>query len=529
MRSAPRTRPARRSAALAVAFVVAAVSVQLDPATAATSTLTLGDDVVATGEARLTASDAQRQDGFGSSVAVDGDTAVVGAPFHPSAAGGAAYVFVRAGSSWVEQAQLTAPDDPPADSLGNPDMFGVAVAISGDTIVVGDTGNDTVAGREVGSVYVFVRTGDTWSEQARLSGDAAFDLFGRSVDIQGDTTVVGANGAGADGAAFVFVRSGDSWSEQAELTAPDAGPGADNFGYAVALEDDAIVVGGPGDSGNGPGTGSAHVFRRTGTTWMIETSFTAGSENGFGHDVALSGDTAVVGAPAVADYAGVAYVFVRSGTTWSEQAELVPADVAASDKAGDAVAVVDDVAFVGSPGDQAGDGSVSTFGRIGTTWVEQAELTVPGPSAGDSFGSPLAVSEGTLVVGAPGDKKRGAAYVFGLSTGGVPSLSVDDVSIAEGDSGRRDARFTISLSAPAADTVTVQAVTVSRTARALADFVPRTRMLSFAPGQTTATFDVEVNGDTAAEPDEVFLVRLDQPDGATIADDKGIGTIMDDD
>ena len=204
---------------------------------------------------KLTASDAAWNDDFGTSVALSGDTAVVGAPFDDDAgsASGSAYVFVRSGTRWSQQQKLTASDAAPNDD------FGLAVALSGDTAVVGAIGDDD-AGRDSGAAYVFVRSGTRWSQQQKLTASdaASNDLFGISVAVSGDTAVVGAyadDDAGGDsGAAYVFVRSGTRWSEQQKLTASDAAAGI-RFGNSVAVSGDTAVVGAYADD-------SAYVFVR---------------------------------------------------------------------------------------------------------------------------------------------------------------------------------------------------------------------------------------------------------------------------
>ncbi len=195
--------------------------------------------------AKLTAPDGAPSDIFGISVAASGDTAVVGAWSDDTLAGlnaGSAYVFVRFGTDWIEQAHLTAPHG------ASEDRFGAAVAVSGDTAVVGAYQHDTPAGLDAGSAYVFVRSGAVWTYQASLnaSDGAAFDNFGGSVAVSDGTALVGAPlddpGVGFDaGSAYVFGRSGTSWIEQAKLTAPDANS-YDYFGDSVAVDEDTAVV-----------------------------------------------------------------------------------------------------------------------------------------------------------------------------------------------------------------------------------------------------------------------------------------------
>jgi len=308
-------------------------------------------------DAKLTASDAEFGDVFGRSVALSGDTAVVGADLDDHAGGtraGSAYVFVRSGTDWAEQAKLTA-SDAAAD-----DFFGYSVAVSGDTVVVGARNDDHAGGTNAGSVYVFVRSGTDWVEQAKLTASDATvrDYFGQSVALRGDTVVVGAldDGAGQySGSVYVFVRSGTTWSEQAKLTASDA-TADDQFGWSVALSGDTAVVGARVDDVGGQNSGSAYVFVRSGTTWSQQAKLTASdaaADDFFGASVALSGGIAVVGAKQNDDAgqnSGSAYVFARSGTGWTEQAKLTASDAAFGGSFGSSVALSGETAVVGSPG-----------------------------------------------------------------------------------------------------------------------------------------------------------------------------------
>jgi hypothetical protein len=367
----------------------------------------------------LKASNTEKDDSFGISVAISGDTIVVGAYFEDSNAtgingtqsdnstnnAGAAYVFVRNGSTWTQQAYLK------ASNTGANDQFGLSVAISGDTIVVGAYGEDSNAtginGTQTddsalgsGAAYVFTRNGSTWSQQAYLkaSNTGADDWFGRSVAISGDTIVVGAFGEGSNatgingnqadntargsGAAYVFTRTGTTWTQQAYLKASNSGAN-DNFGYHVALSGDTIVVGAFYEDSNATGvngtesdnsaidSGSAYVFTRTGTTWTQQAYLKAsnsGANDNFGVSVAVSGDTIVVGAYGEAsnatgingtqsdnsaNNAGAAYVFVRSGSTWSQQAYLKASNSSANDGFGDSVTTSGDTIVVGAWGEDS--------------------------------------------------------------------------------------------------------------------------------------------------------------------------------
>ena len=398
-------------------------------------------DPLIVSETHLVASDGAADDWFGTSVAISGDTAVVGAPFDDTAGsdvGGSVYVYVRSGTTWSEQQHLVASDG----ALG--DFFGSSVAISGDTAVVGASYDDTAGGESAGSVYVYVRSGTTWSEQAHLvaSDGAGEDTFGASVAISGDTAVVGApfddtdrgpNGGPNAGSVYVYVRSGTTWSKQAHLVVSD-GAVSDFFGSSVAISGDTAVVGAPQDNTTGgTNAGSVYVYVRSGTSWSEQQHLVASdgaADDAFGFSVAISGETLVVGAPADdtagAANAGSAYVYVRSGTTWSEQAHLMASDGAVSDNFGWSVAISGESLVIGAPFDDTAAGvdagSVYVYVRSGTTWSEQAHVVASDGAQDDRFGTSVAISGETLVVGAylddtAGGENAGSAYVYTVVPG----------------------------------------------------------------------------------------------------------------
>ncbi|MET0647059.1 MAG: hypothetical protein ABW208_10590, partial [Pyrinomonadaceae bacterium] len=391
-------------------------------------------------QSKLTASDGAAQDFFGVSVAVDGDTAVVGAhdDDSPSTDAGSAYVFVRTGSTWAQQKKLVA-----SDAAAN-DHFGRSVAISGDTIVVGAEADDS-PNADAGSAYVFVRAGSVWTEQQKLVApdQAPSDNFGISVVIGGDTIIVGAHLSNSPvsntGAAYVFVRTGSTWAGQQKLVASDAAA-EDRFGISVAMSGDTAVVGADGDDGS---AGAAYVFVRTGSNWTEQQKLVASDRavnDRFGEAAAISGDTVIVGAvfshvPAGQD--GAAYVFVRSGTTWTQQQKLSNPEPSSDDLDpdffGDSVAISGDTVVVGAtadvedtPFEPADRGSAYVFVRTGSTWSQHQKLVGgPGESAGEGFGNAAAVSGNTIIVGASGDSRvainAGSAYVYN-NTQTAPTL-----------------------------------------------------------------------------------------------------------
>lgn len=320
-------------------------------------------------QASLRAADGSNYEWFGASVAVSGDTIVVGAPRHPwgPATTGAAYVFTRSGGTWSQRTELVPADAAPDDG------FGGAAAVDGSTALISGGGQ----------VYVFTGSGADWSQQATLTGEGG---IGSAVAVTGDTGVVGARGWGAAGgvndaigAAFVFVRAGGVWSQQARLTAADGQPG-DYLGTSVALSGDTVVV------GRGQGTGAAYVFTRAGTTWSQQAKLanpepSSSYPDCFGTSVALVGNTALVGSP-YADYTygndnqGAAYLFERSGTTWHQQATVTAPGGAAGDNFGDAAAMSGDVALIGAPLDDVDHGGWLSVDQ-GAAYLLELDQTAP--------------------------------------------------------------------------------------------------------------------------------------------------------
>ena len=316
-----------------------------------------------------------KDDGFGSSIAFDGETIVVGAPFDDSKKG-AAYLFVKPGDGWdnpngTDPVDLTDPAKLTAPNAAVEDEFGYSVAMDGNTVVVGaysddsmDTDGNTVANS--GSAYVFTKPGNAWvstSTAATLTASdaAAGDEFGSSVAVDGNTIVVGASGDDGDaleftGSAFVFVKPNGGWvstSTAAKLIAYTRG-NQDYFGRSVAIDGDTIVVGADGQESN---KGSAFVFAEPSGGWVNNTEtakLTASVRSGghrFGFSVALDGDTVVVGAYGEASSRGSAYAFTMPGTGWAtgtETAQLTASDAADNDRFGSSVAIDGDTVVVGA-------------------------------------------------------------------------------------------------------------------------------------------------------------------------------------
>ena len=365
-------------------------------------------------QAELTASDGVANDYFGVSVAVSGSTAVVGAWLHNSSTG-AAYVYVRSGATWSQQAELTA-----SDGTIN-DYFGYSVAISGSTVVVGADGKNA----RTGGAYVFVRSGTAWSQEARLipSDGVVGDYFGQSVAISGSTLLVGARYKNSEtGAAYVFVRSGTTWSQQTELTASD-GVARDDFGSSVALSGGTAVI---GASDKNSQIGAAYVFVGSGAIWsqQAELNPSDGARSDlFGLSVAVSADTAVVGAFGKDTQTGAAYVYARSGTSWSQQAELIASDGATGDEFGASVALSGSTVLVGAWLHNSRIGAAYVYVRS-PKWTQEAELTASDGALADEFGVSVAISDTVALVGAwHKNSAAGAAYAFTSPTVIPPTVT----------------------------------------------------------------------------------------------------------
>ncbi len=458
-----------------------------DGGTFETYTVNLSRDFVAlfAQQAYIKASNADWSDMFGTSVAISGDTLIVGAPNESSSTlgdeadnsapfSGAVYVFTRSGGVWSQQAYLKASN---AEEF---DYFGASVAISGNTLVVGAYQEDSSAnGGEsdnsvdnAGAVYIFTRSGGVWSQQAYLKASNAgwYDFFGCSVAISNDTLVVGANGedsslnggegdnsVGEAGAAYVFTRIQDTWSQRAYLKASNAGVD-DNFGSSVAISGDSLVIGAYGEDSSASGgendnseegAGAVYVFERSGGSWNQQTFLKASNADGddwFGSSVAISDNSMVVGAHREdssltggegdnsAFNAGAAYVFVRNGGVWSQEAFLKASNAEESDSFGSSVAISGDTIAIGADGESSGTvgsesdnsapyaGATYVFTRSGEIWNQRAYLKASNAEGGDSFGTNVAISGDTMVVGAHREASS--------ATGGEDSNLISDSGAA---------------------------------------------------------------------------------------------------
>lgn len=309
-------------------------------------------------------------------------------------------------SDWMQIAKITASDAAPER------IFGYSVSIDGDYAVVGEGFNYLLNG----SAYIFKRNGTTWTQEAKLiaSDSTLGKNFGYSVAINNNSVIIGAPGDNEwTGAAYVFTRSGTTWTQAAKLLASD-GIIADEFGFSVSINGDYVVVGASyaGDSW----AGSAYIFKRTGTTWNQEAKLSASDgqpEDQFGWSVSLSGDTAVVGSVYDDARTGSAYVFTRTDITWTEQQKLTASDAALEDAFGVSVSIDGDTVVVGAGWKDTFIGAAYIYTRSGTTWTQEAKINASDGTNGNEFGMSVSISGSTVVVGARFvNVWTGAAYIY---------------------------------------------------------------------------------------------------------------------
>jgi hypothetical protein len=423
-------------------------------------------------------------DQFGYSISASGDTLAVGAPNEGSpdvntpgdntaSQAGAVYIFVRTGTTWTQQAYLK------STNIGQGDQFGYAVALSGDTLAVGAIGEASTSATnpgdngapKAGAAYIFVRTGTTWTQQAYLkaSNIGQDDQFGFSVALSGDTVAVSApnesssattvdgdqtnDAASHAGAVYVFLRGGSTWTQQAYVKPFNTGQD-DQFGWSVALSGDTLAVGTPREDSANPAnpaddlagqSGAVYVFTRANRKWTQQAYLKASNLQSnylFGWSVAVSGDTLVAGSvnessaatgvngfqnDSSAMGAGAAYVFVRNGTTWTQQAYLKASNTGPGDSFGWSTALTADALAIGAvaessngkgtDGNQSdntagGAGAVYLFLRQGTSWTQQAYVKASNAGSGDSLGYSVALSLDILAIGAA-TESGGATQING--------------------------------------------------------------------------------------------------------------------
>ena len=359
--------------------------------------------------AEIAAPVAATADWFGNSVAASGNTIVVGAPAVAAASSGfgRAYVFTRTATGWHQSGELKG-----SGAIAH-DWFGDSVAISGGTIVVGAP-SVSVLTPGLGRAYVFTRTATGWHQSGELEGPGTTpgDLFGVSVAISGRTVVVGApSHASKAGSAYVFVDTAKGW--RADRLKGNDTVAKDDFGDSVAISGGTIVV---GSFAHAAEAGRAYVFTGGAKGWHQVTEL-KGSDtvagDGFGVAVAIAGGTIAVGSGLAAAAAGRGYIFAKRTTGWHQTAVLVGWGTVAGDGFGDSVAVSGRTVVVGAFLHASSAGRAYVFTETATGWHPGGELVGSDTFGDDEFGYSVAVSGTTIAVGAYGhDSGAGRVYVF---------------------------------------------------------------------------------------------------------------------
>lgn len=299
---------------------------------------------------KLIANDGAAFDDFGNSVAFDGSTIIVGAPdaaINGNAAQGAAYIFTESAGSWTQTQKLVATDG----AFGN--EFGESVAIEGQTALIGAI--QLLHGP--GAAYVFNDSDGSWTQAQKLIAAEGSDTFGDAVALDGDEALIGAQQTSVGGlldagAAFVFANENGTWTETALLTAREKSIFG-SFGGSVALQGSIALIGAAGTLVNGVQTGAAYIFQERDGTWREGQQLTAGDAlagDGFGSSVALSGSQALIGADQYATNGkGKAYLFQASGNSLTQVGEARAANGAGGDEFGWSVALDGRKVLLGAP------------------------------------------------------------------------------------------------------------------------------------------------------------------------------------
>lgn len=375
---------------------------------------------------------------YGSSVAIDGDYAVIGATGYKGSKG-CAYVLHNTGTAWETQAILTS-----SNGESN-DHYGSAVSISGNTIVVGNYHKERSSSLMAGLVYVYVKPETGWEDMTQTamlmaSDYTSYDYFGKSVSISGDYIVVGATGdddnGNQSGSAYLFKKSDVGWSNmiQTAKLKPSDGSDSDHFGQSVSISGDYIVVGSPDDDDNGDQSGSAYIFKKPTDGWknMTQTAkliISQGSRyDNFGEVVSIFEDNVAVGVKGfnnISNDEGAVCIFTKPESGWTDMTEtaiLTASDAYVVDNLGYCVSISDNYVVAGSYGDDDngnGSGAAYFYSKPEDGWVNMTEtvkLTASDGTSNDRLGCTIAISDNNIISGAKFDdvfgKYSGSAYFF---------------------------------------------------------------------------------------------------------------------
>lgn len=339
-----------------------------------------------TEEIKFQPSDLGMDDNFGHSVAISENWAIVGSPLQDGSSGsneGVVYIFKYDGSIWTQESKIQASDKDVDDN------FGHSVAISGESIIVGSPLEDLTVGGNEGSAYVFEYNGSIWTETSKFqpSDLNIDDNFGNAVSISGNRAIVGSplqdGSSGSDeGVAYIFKYDGSTWTQDTKIQALDKDMD-DNFGHSVAISGDYAIVSANKEDTGGTNAGSAYIFKYSDEmTWIQEAKIQASDKDmndNFGYSAAISGDYVIIGAKDEDTNAGATYVFKRSETVWAEEAKIEASDEVTGNEFGHSVALSGEYIIVGSPLDDAGgnDTGASYFYQLSPPCVQITTSSLP--------------------------------------------------------------------------------------------------------------------------------------------------------
>ena len=459
------------------------------------------------------------KDHLGDAVAIDGETVVAGAP-QLAARRGMAYVFERLGQSFSLREPLVNNDGRPGD------LFGHSVAVKGDTAIVGAPGSDSGKG----AVYVFERRGERWEQQQKLVLPDSLQL-GFAVALDGDTLVVGAPGTliarGNEGIVAIFKRANGVWEISRRLLSPQSALGG-NFGHTVAVSGARLIVGEAQKRNSFVDHGAAYVYAGSGSDWRLEQELVPPVLPGadyYGRAVTISGGLAVVGAQRTKvgsnSAQGVIHIFALTNSGWAPLPVLAAQVGQAGDEFGHAVAVDGDRLVVGAPRGSDRRGLFYLFERSGVTaWTQR--LTTRDSTPGYLLGTAVAIDNDTFVVGRPGDDSEiGSALVFDSAANDPPRINAFPATLSSGHNGKtltiakfsdaEDAENTMRFTVNGGESATIGGVTVSDI-RVFDNGYAQAR-ISTACGAVSARFTLRVT-DSQGDVAQAFLrvdVTADSP------------------
>ncbi len=377
---------------------------------------------------KLIPTDSDEYDFFGNSINISNDLLIIGArnDFINGIASGSAYIYKYVNNIWVEQSKIL-PND--GDDFN---YFGYSVSISGDYAIISSKVNNSYSS-DTSAVYFFQYLNNVWTQIQKFNvNNGYFDFASNSVSISGDYAVFGANNINT---VYVFYNNSGNWEIDTIIT-PFDGQNEDNYGQALCISNNLLIVGSSQDDDIASGSGSAYIYMHDNYEWQFETKITASdgaNNNWFGRAVSICGDYAIIGADKYLTsgaQAGSAYIFHKNDSMWEEQAILTPSNSFLGDQFGHSVGITNNYAIVGAPSDNNISnhkrGSSYVFFNNNSNWEEIHILLASDADDDDFFGKSLAISGDNIVVGAPGDDdygdNSGSAYSYNLYLQNISEL-----------------------------------------------------------------------------------------------------------